>query len=176
MSGIPLEKFRAAIRDVPDFPTPGVIFKDITPILADPTLFGEAVDLLADEVEKLRPDKIVGIDARGFLFGAAVAYRLRRGFIPVRKKGKLPHRSISFAYQLEYGAAEMEMHVDAVSPGDRVVLVDDLLATGGTSAAAIHLVHQSGGVVEAALFFIELTFLQGRRRLADVPVRALVTF
>ena len=176
MSGVPLEKLQAAIRDVPDFPTPGVIFKDITPILADPTLFGGVVDVLADEAEKIRPDKIVGIDARGFLFGAAVAYRLRRGFIPVRKRGKLPYQTISFAYQLEYGSAEMEMHVDAISPGDRVVLVDDLLATGGTSGAAIHLVHQSGGKVEAALFFIELTFLQDRQRLENVPVRTLVRF
>ena len=176
MSGVPLEKLQAAIRDVPDFPTPGVIFKDITPILADPTLFGGVVDVLADEAEKIRPDKIVGIDARGFLFGAAVAYRLRRGFIPVRKRGKLPYQTISFAYQLEYGSAEMEMHVDAISPGDRVVLVDDLLATGGTSGAAIHLVQQTGGTVEAALFFIELSFLNGRERLGNVPVRTLVRF
>jgi adenine phosphoribosyltransferase len=176
MSGVTLEQLQAAIRDVPNFPKPGVIFKDITPILADPSLFGGVVDILTDEAQKSRPDKIVGIDARGFLFGAAVAYKLRRGFIPVRKKGKLPYKRISFAYELEYGSAEMEMHVDAISPGDRVVLVDDLLATGGTSGAAIRLVRGSGGTVEAALFFIELSFLKGRERLSDVPVWTLVRF
>ena len=176
MSGITVEQLQAAIRDVPDFPKPGVTFKDITPILSDPKLFSSVIDILADEAATSRPDKIVGIDARGFLFGAAVAYKLRCGFIPVRKKGKLPYKSLSFAYELEYGSAEMEMHVDAISPGERVVLVDDLLATGGTSGAAIQLVQQTGGKVEAALFFIELTFLNGRQRLGDVPVRTLVRF
>jgi adenine phosphoribosyltransferase len=176
MNGITREQLQAAIRDVPDFPKPGVTFKDITPILADPTLFSAVVDVLAEEAEKSSPDKIVGIDARGFLFGAAVAYKLRRGFIPVRKRGKLPFKSVSFAYELEYGTAEMEMHVDAISPGDRVVLVDDLLATGGTSGAAIHLVRKSGGEVDAALFFIELLFLRGRERLGNVPVHTLVKF
>jgi adenine phosphoribosyltransferase len=176
MSGITVEQLQAAIRDVPDFPKPGVTFKDITPILSDPKLFSTVIDILADEAAKSQPDKIVGIDARGFLFGAAVAYRLGRGFIPVRKKGKLPYKSISFAYELEYGSAEMEMHIDAISPGQRVVLVDDLLATGGTSAAAIHLVQQIGGTVEAALFFIELLFLNGRDRLGGVPIRTLVRF
>ncbi|MBW0001093.1 MAG: adenine phosphoribosyltransferase [Verrucomicrobia bacterium] len=176
MSGITVEQLQAAIRDVPDFPKPGVTFKDITPILSDPKLFNTVIDILADEAAKNRPDKIVGIDARGFLFGAAVAYKLKCGFIPVRKKGKLPYRSISFAYQLEYGSAEMEMHVDAISSGERVVLVDDLLATGGTSGAAIHLVQQMGGTVQAALFFIELLFLNGRERLGNVPAHTLVRF
>jgi adenine phosphoribosyltransferase len=176
MSRVTVEQLQAAIRDVPDFPKPGVTFKDITPILSDPKLFSTVVDILADEAAIRRPDKIVGIDARGFLFGAAVSYRLGRGFIPVRKKGKLPYKSISFTYELEYGSAEMEIHVDAISPGQRVVLVDDLLATGGTSGAAIHLVRQMGGTVEAALFFIELSFLNGRERLGSVPVRTLVRF
>lgn len=176
MSGITVEQLRAAIRDVPDFPKPGVTFKDITPILSDPKLFSTVIDTLADEAAKRGPDKIVGIDARGFLFGAAVAYRLGCGFIPVRKKGKLPYKSLCSSYELEYGSAEMEMHVDAISPGQRVVLVDDLLATGGTSAAAIHLVQQTGGMVEAALFFIELAFLKGRERLVSVPVHTLVRF
>lgn len=176
MSAITVEQLQAAIRDVPDFPKPGVTFKDITPILSEPKLFSTVIDILADEAAKQRPDKIVGIDARGFLFGAAVAYKLKCGFIPVRKKGKLPYRSISFAYQLEYGSAEMEVHVDAISAGERVVLVDDLLATGGTSAAAIHLVEQMGGTVETALFFIELLFLNGRERLGNVPVHTLVRF
>lgn len=176
MSGITVDQLQAAIRDIPDFPKPGVTFKDITPILSDPKLFSTVVDILADEAAKRRPDKIVGIDARGFLFGAAVAYRLGCGFIPVRKKGKLPYKTFSFAYELEYGTAEMEMHVDAIAPGQRVVLVDDLLATGGTSGAAIHLVQQTGGTVATALFFIELTFLNGRERLGGVPVHTLVRF
>jgi adenine phosphoribosyltransferase len=176
MSGITVEQLQTAIRDVPDFPKPGVTFKDITPILSDPKLFSAVIDILAAEAAISRPDKIVGIDARGFLFGAAVAYKLGRGFIPVRKKGKLPYKRVSFAYELEYGSAEMEIHVDAISPGQRVVLVDDLLATGGTSGAAIHLVQQMGGTVEAALFFIELSFLNGRERLGGVPVHTLVRF
>ncbi|MBV8899835.1 MAG: adenine phosphoribosyltransferase [Verrucomicrobia bacterium] len=176
MSRISVAQLQAAIRDVPDFPKPGIIFKDITPILSDPKLFTAVIDVLAEEATKSRPDKIVGIDARGFLFGAAVAYKLKCGFIPVRKRGKLPYKTFSFAYELEYGTAEMEMHVDAISPSERVVLVDDLLATGGTSGAAVHLVQQTGGTVEAALFFIELSFLNGRARLGGVPVHTLVRF
>ncbi len=176
MSGVTVEELRNSIRDIPDFPKAGVVFKDITPILADGRLFGGVIDTLADEADKRRPDKVVGIDARGFLFGAAVAYKLHLGLIPVRKKGKLPFQSRSFAYELEYGTAEMEMHVDAIAPGERVVLVDDLLATGGTSAAAIQLVRQSGGEVCAALFFIELGFLGGRDRLDAVPVQTMLKY
>jgi adenine phosphoribosyltransferase len=176
MSGVNPEQLREAIRDIPDFPKPGIIFRDISPILSNAALFRQVVDALASKAEEFNPIKIVGIDARGFLFGAAVAYKLGLGFIPVRKKGKLPYRTIAYSYVLEYGRADMEMHVDAVEAGERVVLVDDLLATGGTSAAAVHLIKQLGATVEAALFFIELVDLGGRKQLAGVPVYTLIQF
>jgi adenine phosphoribosyltransferase len=177
MSRVDLEHLKSVIRDIPDFPKPGIIFKDITPILGDGQLFQSVIDHLGEEAEKANPSKIVGIDARGFLFGAAVAYKLGLGCVPIRKKGKLPYRTIGFSYQLEYGDAEVEMHVDAINPGERVVLIDDLLATGGTSGAAVNLVQKVGGIVGSALFVIELSFLNGRQKLpADVPVRAMVQF
>jgi adenine phosphoribosyltransferase len=167
---------RAAIRDVPDFPKPGIIFKDITPILADAGLFKLAIDTFADAARPLGATKVVGIDARGFLFGAAVAYQLGIGFVPVRKKGKLPYRCETAAYALEYGEAIAEMHVDALHPGERVVLIDDLLATGGTAAASIRLIEKIGARVAAALFLIELSFLKGRANLGSVPVTAFIDF
>jgi adenine phosphoribosyltransferase len=176
MSGVNPEALRKAIRDIPDFPKPGIIFRDISPILSNPDLFRQVVDALAAEAEKSNPTKIVGIDARGFLFGAAVAYKLHLGFIPVRKKGKLPYRTIGYSYVLEYGRADMEMHIDAVEKGEKIVLVDDLLATGGTSAAAVHLIRQLGATVESALFFIELVDLGGRKQLSGVPVQTLIQF
>jgi adenine phosphoribosyltransferase len=176
MSGVNLEELRGAIRDVPDFPKPGIVFRDISPVLSTPKLFCQVVDLLAAETAKSAPTKVVGIDARGFLFGAAVAYKLELGFIPVRKKGKLPYQTIEYSYVLEYGRADMEMHIDAVEKGEKVVLVDDLLATGGTSAAAVHLIQQLGATVEAALFFIELVDLGGRQQLSGVPVQSLIQF
>jgi adenine phosphoribosyltransferase len=176
MKGVNLEEIRTAIRSILDFPQPGVVFRDITPILSEPTLFRQIVDALSDEATKFNPDKVVGIDARGFLFGAAVAYKLGVGFVPVRKKGKLPYKTIRYSYVLEYGEADMEMHVDAMREGERIVLVDDLLATGGTSAAAVHLVRQLNANVAAALFFIELVELGGRQHLKDVPVRTLIQF
>jgi adenine phosphoribosyltransferase len=177
MSLADLERLQSVIRDVADFPKPGIIFKDITPILGDGELFRSVIDHLGDEAQKVNPTKVVGIDARGFLFGAAVAYKLGVGCVPVRKKGKLPYKTIGSSYQLEYGDAEVEMHVDAIAPGERVVLVDDLLATGGTSGAAVNLVQKIGGIVGAALFVIELTFLHGREKLPpDVPVHSLVKF
>jgi adenine phosphoribosyltransferase len=177
MSLADLEQLQCAIRDIADFPKPGIIFKDITPILGDGRLFRSVIDHLADEAQKVNPTKVVGIDARGFLFGAAVAYKLGVGCVPVRKKGKLPYKTIGSSYQLEYGDAEVEMHVDAIPTGERVVLVDDLLATGGTSGAAVNLVQKVGGIVGAALFVIELTFLHGREKLPpDVPVHSLVKF
>src|SRR2546422_10926809 len=130
------EKLRAAVRDVADFPKKGIVFKDIAPVLNDPVLFRASIDLFLERCRGLKIDKIVGIDARGFLFGSAVAYELGVGFVPIRKRGKLPYRTEIAKYSLEYGDAEMEMHVDAMSAGERIVLVDDLLATGGTSAAA----------------------------------------
>jgi adenine phosphoribosyltransferase len=177
MSLADLEQLQSVIRDIADFPKPGIIFKDITPILGNGQLFHSVIDHLADEAQKVNPTKVVGIDARGFLFGAAVAYKLGVGCVPVRKKGKLPFKTIGSSYQLEYGDAEVEMHVDAIAPGERVVLVDDLLATGGTSGAAVNLVQKIGGIVGAALFVIELTFLHGREKLPpDVPVHSLVKF
>src|SRR6266478_7603638 len=170
MNGVNPEELRRAIRDIPDFPKPGILFRDISPILSKPELFRQVVDALAGEAEKSVPNKIVGIDARGFLFGAAVAYKLGLGFVPIRKKGKLPYKTIRYSYVLEYGKADMEIHVDAVREGEKIVLVDDLLATGGTSAAAVHLVQELGAKVEAALFFIELADLNGRKHLGDVPV------
>src|SRR5450755_2698653 len=139
-----IEKLRAGVRDVPDFPKPGIIFKDITPILSDGDLFKASIDVFLERCRGKKIDKIVGIDARGFLFGAAVAYELGVGFVPVRKKGKLPYNCQSAAYTLEYGEAVVEMHIDALRPGERVVLIDDLLATGGTAAAAINLIHKMG--------------------------------
>jgi len=176
MSGVNLEQIRSAIRTVPDFPEPGILFRDITPVLADAELFRQVIDLLAEKTVTFGAEKVVGIDARGFLFGAAVAYKLGVGFVPIRKKGKLPHKTIRYSYVLEYGKADMEIHVDAVRPGERIVLVDDLLATGGTAAAAVHLVKELGAKVEAALFFIELADLAGRKHLGDVRVETLVAF
>jgi adenine phosphoribosyltransferase len=172
-----LKQLQSAIRDIHDFPRPGIVFKDITPILGDAKLFKGVIDMLAEEAEKAQPTKIVGIDARGFLFGAAVAYKLGLGLVPVRKKGKLPYKTVGSAYQLEYGDAEMEMHIDAITPNERVVLVDDLLATGGTSGAAINLVQKVGGIVGAALFVVELGFLKGSEKIPpDVPVRSLIRY
>ena len=167
---------REAVRDVPDFPKPGILFKDITPILADGALLRSAIDLLVEGCQGLDVQKIAGIDARGFLFGATVADRMGIGFVPVRKKGKLPWKTESMAYQLEYGEAELEVHADAFTPGERVVMIDDLLATGGTASAAAQLIRRAGGELVLAQFLIELEFLHGRALLAPVPIQALVTF
>jgi adenine phosphoribosyltransferase len=176
MAPDPLQLLRTAVRDVPDFPKAGILFKDITPILSDPTLFRLAIDSFVDASRGLGITKVVGIDARGFLFGAPIAYTLGVGFVPVRKKGKLPYRCESAAYQLEYGEAVVEMHVDALHAGERVVLIDDLLATGGTAAAAVKLVEKVGAEVVEAQFLIELEFLHGRKNLGVTPARALLRF
>ena len=176
MQHLASERIANAVRDVPDFPKPGIIFKDITPLLSDGALFKESVDLFLRACEPLRPDKIVGIDARGFLFGSAVAYQLGIGFVPVRKKGKLPYQTKGTSYKLEYGEATVEMHVDAITPGDRIVLVDDLLATGGTSAAAALLITEAGGNLLEAQFLIELGFLSGRKLLEPVPVKSFLVY
>ena len=170
-----LERLRSGIRDVPDFPKPGILFKDITPLLADPALFRLAIGLFCEATRAARADKIIGIDARGFLFGAAVAYELGLGFVPVRKKGKLPFQCQSAAYTLEYGEAVVEMHTDALRPGERVVLIDDLLATGGTAAAAAQLIAQMGAELIEAQFLLELAFLDGRKNLPAGKVRALLS-
>ena len=170
------QRLNDAIRDVPDFPKPGVVFKDITPVLGDGELFRLAVDALIDTAGGAKIDKIVGIDARGFIFGAAAAVQLGIGFVPVRKKGKLPWRTEACAYSLEYGEAEIEVHKDAVHAGERILLIDDLLATGGTAAAAVELLRRLGCELLGLAFLIELTFLNGRDALGDAPVSALLTY
>ena len=165
-----------AIRNVPDFPKPGIQFKDITPVLADARLFAGTIDLLTQNFAPGSVDAVVGIDARGFIFAAAAATKLKAGFVPVRKKGKLPYQTIEEDYALEYGHATVAMHIDALKPGARVLLVDDLLATGGTSAAAVSLVQKLGGKIVEAAFLIELKFLDGRKKLSGFPVRSIVAY
>jgi adenine phosphoribosyltransferase len=169
-------RLRAAIRDVPDFPKPGIVFKDITPVLADGAMFRESIALFAEKLAGKQVEKVAGIDARGFIFGGALAHALGLGFIPIRKKGKLPWTTQSVAYQLEYGEAVVEMHTDAVKEGERVVLIDDVLATGGTAAAALRLLQSCGAEVLATQFFVELSFLNGRAKLGESPVDALISF
>ena len=176
MTPADVQRLQSAIRDVPDFPKPGILFKDITPILGDGALLRLAVDGYIAAARAAGAEKIVGIDARGFIFGAAAAYEMGIGFVPVRKKGKLPYRCDFESYSLEYGEAVVEMHVDAVKPGERVVLMDDLLATGGTAGAAIKLIERIGGKVVAAVFLIELGFLGGRKALGTTAVEALLTY
>jgi len=164
------------IRDVPDFPRPGIVFKDITPLLHDPKAFAATLESLAERVSGLAFDLVCGIESRGFLFGAALAKELGKGFIPIRKPGKLPWRTASESYELEYGSDTIEIHVDAAPGGKRVLMVDDLLATGGTMGAALKLVRKVGGFPVACAFVIELAFLKGRQRLGEVPVHALVQY
>jgi adenine phosphoribosyltransferase len=166
----------SAIRNVPDFPKPGIQFKDITPVLADARLFGGAIDLLTAPFKAGSVDAVVGIDARGFIFAAAAAQKLRAGFVPIRKKGKLPHKTIDADYALEYGTASVAMHVDALKAGAKVLLIDDLLATGGTAAAAVSLIHKLGGQILEVSFLIELKFLNGREKLQGCPIRSIVTY
>jgi adenine phosphoribosyltransferase len=162
------------IRDVPDFPKEGIVFKDITPLLADPGGFHRAVDAIVGEFEDARITKIMGAEARGFIFGGAVAYRLGAGFVPARKPGKLPWETTSAEYKLEYGTDALEVHTDAIREGDRVLIVDDVLATGGTAAAKAELARMSGGEVAGFAFLIELDFLRGRDRLGDEKVFTLI--
>jgi len=171
-----VERLRAAVRDVPDFPKKGIIFKDITPVLSDPGLFRASIDLFLERCRGREVDKIVGIDARGFVFASAVAYELGVGFVPIRKRGKLPYRTDTVKYSLEYGEAEVEMHTDAVREGERIVLVDDLLATGGTSAAAAVLIRNAGADLLEAQFLLELEFLEGRKRLKPTPVTSFLKY
>ena len=173
---MPATDLRTGIRSIPDFPKEGILFRDLSPLLEDAALFHESIDRLAAECSKFSPTKIVGLDARGFIFGAALAYKLGVGFVPVRKKGKLPFRTISHAYELEYGSAEFEIHCDSIKPGEAVVLVDDLLATGGTAHAALHLLHQLEAKVLLALFVVELKALGGRAHLAPIEVRSLIEY
>ena len=165
-----------AIRNIPDFPKPGIQFKDITPVLADARLFSGSIDLLTEKFKPGSVDAVVGIDARGFIFAAAAAVKLQAGFVPVRKKGKLPYQTHEQQYDLEYGTATVAVHVDALKPGSRVLLIDDLLATGGTAAAAAALVTRLGAQILEISFLIELGFLGGRQKLKNYPVRSLIVY
>ena len=172
------EDLRASIRTIADYPKPGILFRDITTLLGDARAFRRAVDELVQPYAGTRIDKVAGIEARGFILGGAVAHQLSAGFVPIRKKGKLPHTVVSIAYSLEYGLDEMEMHEDAVAPGERVLLVDDLIATGGTASAAVKLLKQLGADVAAACFVIDLPDLGGAAKIRDlgVAVRTLLQF
>ena len=164
------------IRDVPDFPTPGVVFKDLTPLLAHADAFRFAVDAIADHFAGVAVDRVIGIEARGFILAAPVAYRIGASFVPVRKAGKLPWAVAREEYALEYGTDKLEIHRDAIHPGERVLVVDDVLATGGTASAAVRLVEGLGGVVVGLGFLIELAFLDGRQRLGERDIASLVIF
>lgn len=168
----------SVLRTIPDYPKPGVQFRDITTLLGDASAFRRAVDELVHPYAGQKIDKIAGIEARGFILGGAMAHQLSAGFVPIRKKGKLPYDTVRVAYSLEYGIDEMEMHRDAVTPGQRVMLVDDLIATGGTAEAAVKLLRQMGADIVAACFVIDLPDLGGRKKLEalDVPVRTLISF
>ncbi|CEJ14174.1 Adenine phosphoribosyltransferase [bacterium YEK0313] len=172
------DELRRAIRTIPDYPKPGILFRDITTLLGDARAFRRAVDALVQPWAGAKIDKVAGMEARGFILGGAVAHQLSAGFVPIRKKGKLPHQTVRMAYALEYGSDEMEIHVDAVRPGERVILVDDLIATGGTAEGAVKLLAQVGAVIEAACFIVDLPELGGadRLRAMNVPVRTLVGF
>jgi adenine phosphoribosyltransferase len=169
-------QLEANIRDVPDFPEPGIVFKDIMPLLADPAALREAVDRLADWIEPRKPDLILGAEARGFILGGALAYKLGCGFAAARRPGKLPWKTVSATYALEYGENTLELHADALQSGARVLVHDDLLATGGTAAAICDLVEQLGGVVVGLAFVIELSFLEARKHLERYDVHSLITY
>ena len=170
------KSIKSIIRDVPDFPKPGILFKDITPLLADPKLFSQACAEMAAPFKNAGISKVLGIESRGFIFGTLVAQELGAGFVPVRKKGKLPYKTLSVNYDLEYGQDTLQMHTDALNRGEQVLIVDDLLATGGTCAAVAKLVQEAGGVTAAAVFAIELEFLKGRAKLKDLKVHSLIKY
>ena len=167
---------KALIRDIPDFPKPGILFRDITTLLSDPAGLRYSIDTLAAKIEDWQPEYIVGMESRGFIFGAALAYKLGVGFIPIRKPGKLPAAVWSVEYALEYGTDKLEIHQDAAPPGSRISIVDDLIATGGTAAATAKLVREIGGDVVGCAFLIELDDLNGRSHLPDVPIISLVHY
>jgi len=169
-------KIESYIRNIPDFPKPGIGFKDITTLLINPDAFKASIKLMCEPFRKQKIDKIVGIEARGFIFGSAMAIELEAGFIPARKPGKLPAEKVSESYTLEYGEDAIEIHIDSIAEKENILIVDDLLATGGTMAATLKLVKKMGGNVIAAVFLIELSFINGRTKLQDVPVHSLITY
>lgn len=173
---IHITKLRELIRDVPDFPKPGIVFKDITPLLADPAGLSLAVEYLTQPFRGTQIDRVVGAESRGFIFGTAVARNLSAGFVPVRKPGKLPAEIISAEYELEYGTDRLEIHKDALQTGHRVLIIDDLLATGGTMAACCELVSSLGAEIVGIAVLIELAFLNGRRKLGDFPLHSILTY
>lgn len=164
------------IRDVYDFPKEGIVFKDITTILQDPAGLQESVNQMQDLLQDVEFDYVVGPESRGFIFGVPIAYNMKKGFVPVRKAGKLPYKTKALTYDLEYGTATIEMHIDSIKPGDKVVIVDDLLATGGTSEAMVKLIEELGGTVVKMIFLIELTFLPGKEKLKDYNVASLIQY
>jgi adenine phosphoribosyltransferase len=176
MRGMDVAALRAKIRDIKDFPTEGILFKDITTLLRDGPAWRFAVDSLASHYQADRVDVVVGVESRGFIFGGAIAHQLQAGFVPVRKIGKLPGKTIEVEYELEYGRDALAMHEDAIRPGQRVLAVDDLLATGGTMGATLRLVEQLGGRVVGVAFMIELAFLHGRERLKNYPLHSLIVY
>jgi adenine phosphoribosyltransferase len=169
-------ELRAKIRDIKDFPTEGILFKDITTLLKDGPAFRRVVDLLAAHYQRERVEVVVGIESRGFIFGGAIAHQLDAGFVPVRKLGKLPGKTIEVEYELEYGRDALAVHEDAIHPGQRVLAVDDLLATGGTMAATLRLIEQLGGQVVGVTFLIELAFLHGREKLKNYPLHSVIVY
>ncbi len=171
-----VERLRNLVRDVSDFPTPGIVFKDITPLLGDEQAFATVIDLLAQHYDRRSVNRVLGIEARGFIVAAPVAYRLEAGFVPARKNGKLPWQTIGMDYELEYGAERLELHSDAVSPGDRVLIIDDVLATGGTARAAADVVAKLGAEVVGIGVIIELEFLNGREKLEGIDLYSILTY
>lgn len=169
-----MDVIRAAIREVPDFPKPGILFYDITPVLQDPTLFKSVIDALVERYRAMEIDKVLAIESRGFIFAGPLATAIGAGFVPLRKPGKLPYKTLSESFDLEYGSETLEIHSDGVSEGERVLIVDDVLATGGTAEASVKLARQTGGEVVEVAFVLELAFLGGRTRLADIPLHSLV--
>lgn len=167
---------RSRVRDVPDFPRPGILFRDLTPLMGDGAALRVSIELLIERIARHRPEVIVAIESRGFIFGAPVAAALGIGFAPVRKPGKLPYRTNRRTYELEYGTDSLEMHADAIGKGTRVVIVDDLLATGGTAAATVELVREQGGLIAGVAVVVELSLLKGRDRLAGIDVDSVLTY
>ena len=171
-----LQKISHAIRDIPDFPKEGIIFKDITTLLNDPKLFADSVDMMQELIADHSYDAVVGIESRGFIFGSVLAYKMGLNFVPIRKPGKLPAETVSEEYELEYGTDRVEIHADGVKSGQKVLIVDDLLATGGTAQASCKLIEKLGAKVETVLFLVELSFLKGRGLLKDYDVKSLISY